>query len=90
MNKTASVVAFVCSLVLFVLGFSFIAQSTDRGLERAQFIWADHQNITSDKTDLFGFYLNSATWSFKIEGIAMIVIGVVALYVANSLWKKEK
>jgi len=89
MNKIASCIAFVGSLILFIFGFRIIDQSTEKGLHKALLIMANNQNVSSDTTDLLGYYLNSSIWTYKIEGIALIFIGIAVLFISSSLWKNK-
>jgi ABC-type sugar transport system permease subunit len=84
-----SLLALVCSFVLFVIGFQFIARSTDWGMDKAMLVLAEYQNVKSDTTDIFGSFINSEIWSYKIEGILFIFLGMLMLYLANSLRSKK-
>ncbi|WP_339298915.1 hypothetical protein MKY92_02075 [Paenibacillus sp. FSL R5-0623] len=87
-SKLISLVALICSFVLFVIGFQFIAQSTDWGMDKAMLVLAEYQNVKSDTSDIFGSFINSEIWSYKIEGILLIFLGMLMLYLANSLRSK--
>ncbi|SEK76088.1 hypothetical protein [Paenibacillus sp. OK003] len=88
-SKMNSLLALVCSFVLFVIGFQFIARSTDWGMDKAMLVLAEYQNVKSDTTDIFGSFINSEIWSYKIEGILFIFLGMLMLYLANSLRSKK-
>jgi len=87
-SKMNFLVPLICSIVLFVIGFQFIAQSTDWGMDKAMLVFAEYQNVKSDTFGIFGSFINSEIWSYKIEGILLIFLGMLMLYLANSLRNK--
>lgn len=65
----------VVSSFFVLLGFYFLNQSTSWGLNDALMQLAKNQNIQSDSTDLFDNYLKSCIWTYKIEGILLVLLG---------------
>lgn len=87
-SKITLFIAFICSLILFIIGFRLISQSTDMGMDKAMLVLANYQNVQSDTTDIFGSFIHSAIWSYKIEGILLFLLGVVILFLVNPFRNK--
>ncbi|WP_342552324.1 hypothetical protein [Paenibacillus sp. FSL R7-0652] len=83
-SKMNSLLALIISLVLLILGFLFIVRSTDWGMDKAMLVLAKYQNVKSDTTDIFGDFIKSEIWSYKIEGILFILLGMLVLNLANT------
>lgn len=87
-TKIILFITFICSLLLFVIGFRYISHSSEWGMHKAMLVLANYQNVQSDTTDIFGGLINSADWSYKIEGILLVFLGTLILYLANTFRNK--
>jgi len=85
-----ALVFFACSVILTVAGFVCLLNSTEWGMEKALHLIGLYQHVESDKTDIFGQFLQSFIWTYQIFGILLVGLGAMALWICIMLTFKLK